>query len=420
MSLVFTHLPTEILLIVCLYLDDTSIAAVSSCNKHLADICSSELLWKRLCSPFGIKVTEPSYRTIYQKLLVKYAWLLGVWQSDYTYYGGLLLVTLDRKSASIRGSLIQAQEHQPEPVNTWSFDPGVVIVNPRIDLKGHELFRIDLKGGYSHVSIPSDTFHQDDIDVVSCDFDEHDLCPYLWQSVRKSSVIKSTQQCGTDEQRSARPNHAQMAFTFVFNQFPSRSLTAHTKVARTNIQYSATRLFSWRSNANARIDNLPRFVKLNPSISRMQDPVELADFNTSIRKQLPLDTKHQTSKQFPEGLFKCYYGSHGLEYLIVRYAKTDPLDCSSVLPNHACNICQLNNRHDPENHSLTCYKVTGDMNIPRSEISWIVPDTRYSLRICTEQEFDSAEAYEALGHVAYQGFTGDRMIPAECKLVLLK
>jgi hypothetical protein len=55
------------------------------------------------------------------------------------------------------------------------------------------------------------------------------------------------------------------------------------------------------------------------------------------------------------------------------------------------------------------------MNIPRSEISWMVPDTRYSLRICTEHEFDSAEAFEALGHVAYQGYTGDRMIPAECK-----
>ncbi|KAJ2959414.1 hypothetical protein NQZ79_g5188 [Umbelopsis isabellina] len=393
MSLILTHLPTEVILTIFLYLDDASIAAVSSCNKYLADICSSEILWKRLCSPFGIRMKELSYRNIYQKLLAKYAWLLGVWQSDYTFYGGLLLVTLDRKSASIRGSLIQAQEHHPEPINTWSFDPGVIIVNPRIDLKGHELFRIDLKGGNPYVSIPSDTFHQDDIDVISCDFHEHDLCPYLWQSVRKPFVTESATSYGSDEQKSSRPTSGQKAFTFVFNQIASRSLTTQPKVPRTDIHYSATRLFSWMSNANARLDSSPRFVKLNSSVTRMHDPVELADFNTSIRKQLPIDTKGKASKEFPEGLFKCYYGSHGLEYLIVR--------------------------HDPENHSLTCYKVTGDMNIPRSEISWMVPDTRYSLRICTEQEFDSAEAYEALGHVAYQGFTGDRMIPAECEFEFL-
>jgi hypothetical protein len=57
--------------------------------------------------------------------------------------------------------------------------------------------------------------------------------------------------------------------------------------------------------------------------------------------------------------------------------------------------------------------VTGDLNIPRSEISWIVPDTRSPLRVCDEEEFRSALSYEALGHVAYQGYTGNRMIPAE-------
>jgi hypothetical protein len=60
-----------------------------------------------------------------------------------------------------------------------------------------------------------------------------------------------------------------------------------------------------------------------------------------------------------------------------------------------------------------CNKVTGDLNIPRSEISWIVPDTRSPLRVCDEEEFRSALSYEALGHVAYQGYTGNRMIPAE-------
>jgi hypothetical protein len=55
------------------------------------------------------------------------------------------------------------------------------------------------------------------------------------------------------------------------------------------------------------------------------------------------------------------------------------------------------------------------MNVPRSEISWVVPDTRYPVRRCTEEEFESALVYAALGHVAYHGFSGDRMIPAERK-----
>lgn len=73
-------------------------------------------------------------------------------------------------------------------------------------------------------------------------------------------------------------------------------------------------------------------------------------------------------------------------------------------------------RYDESNHALVCNKVTGDLNIPRSEVSWIVPDTRYPLRVCMEEEFRSALAYDALGHVAYQGFTGNRMIPAERKI----
>ncbi|KAM3587036.1 F-box only protein 31 [Umbelopsis sp. WA50703] len=321
MTLVFSHLPTEILITILLYLDDASIAAVSACNRHLSEICSSEILWKRLCSPFGIMVNETSYRTIYQKLLTEYAWLLGVWQSDYTFYGGLLLVTLDRKSISIRGSLIQAQEHQPEPLNTWSLDPGVVIVNPKINLKGHDFFRIDLKGGSPCVSIPSETFRQEDINVISCDFIEHDLCPYLWQSVRESPGKKSNESYRIEKPNSIRYMSKQKAFTFVFNQAEAQSPNAISKVAHTNVHYSATRLFSWMSNANARLDNSPRFVKLDTSITRMRDPVKLADFNTSIHKQLPHQNKHHASKEFPEGLFKCYYGSHGLEYLIVRYVQ---------------------------------------------------------------------------------------------------
>lgn len=72
-------------------------------------------------------------------------------------------------------------------------------------------------------------------------------------------------------------------------------------------------------------------------------------------------------------------------------------------------------RHDKENRKLFCHKVTGDLNIPRSEISWLVPDTSKHSRVCIEEEFPSALAYEAQGHVAYQGFSGERMIPAERK-----
>ncbi|CAO3687066.1 unnamed protein product [Umbelopsis vinacea] len=401
------ELPSELLVEILLYLEDTSLASASICNKRLSHLCSSEILWRRLSSPFGVSDRDQtpsfSYKALYRNLLTKYAWLLGMWQSDYTFHGSLLLVAFDPKSAAIRGTLIQAQHAPPEQViNVWSLDRGVVIIDPKFEVYGQDLFLISLNN-LGHVSVQilqpgivSQLSHQqgDTVEIVQCIFERHENCPHLWSSVRDAMRSKNK----TINSTSAAPYNTRNQHTYAFT-FSLASIVSHEQRSTVSSKYSHIPLqssmsrtpFNWMSDSNAWIDEPPRFCKLPSSLTGIPDAIQLSHLNKTLGKQSALTstmlTNSKSTTGFPVGLFKCHYGSHGLEYLIIRYNET--------------------------NHTLVCNKVTGDLNIPRSEISWIVPDTRSPLRVCEEEEFRSALSYEALGHVAYQGYTGNRMIPAE-------
>ncbi|KAI8580772.1 hypothetical protein K450DRAFT_235862 [Umbelopsis ramanniana AG] len=391
------QLPTEVLTETLLYLDDASLTTVALCNKRLSQICSSEILWKKLSASFRISDREQpptfSYKALYQKLLTKYAWLLGLWQSNHTYHGSLLLVSFDPDTASIQGTLVRAQEQTPGQVNVWSLDHGVVIIDPKFHQYRQDLFRISLDPeGNVLVQLLQQGFQsihwENNVNIVECSFDNHDDCPYLWSSVR------TAMRHNTDriiEPPSMPRKQSTRAFTF---SLPADDVSEVGSLNRSQIPTqstsSARKLFHWMGTSNAWLHDLPQFCKLPSSLTRIQDAIKPSHLNVNLLKQM---SSFQVDKYdgFPEGLFRSYYGSHGLEYLIIR--------------------------HDKKNHKLVCHKVTGDLNIPRSEISWLVPDTSQHSRVCIEEEFASALAYDALGHVAYQGFSGERMIPAELIIV---
>lgn len=91
----------------------------------------------------------------------------------------------------------------------------------------------------------------------------------------------------------------------------------------------------------------------------------------------------------PVGLFASFYGGHGLEYVCLQ--------------------------HNEDRQELRAVKVTGDPNIPRSEITWVA-FVGNQIRQCADSDFFGSPVYEALGHVAFHGFQNASLIDCERKI----
>jgi hypothetical protein len=317
------QLPTEVLIETLLYLDDASLATLSVCSKQLAQICSSEILWKKLSSSFGVTDRDQpasfSYKSLYQNLLAKYSWMLGLWQSNYTYHGSLLLVSFDSNSSSIQGTLIRAQEQTPGQVNVWSLDHGVVIIDPKFHQYRQDLFHItlDQRGNVSVQLLQQGfqaTHHENNVAIVECSFDHHEDCPYLWSSVR--TAMRNNPESSIDPPARTRKQHTR-AFTFSLPEDNVSAVASRNQLHIPAQSSKSRKIFHWMGTSNECLHELPRFCKLPASLTRVQDAIQLSHLNVSMFDPTSQSYEGQYDG-FPEGLFKSYYGSHGLEYLIVR------------------------------------------------------------------------------------------------------
>lgn len=93
------------------------------------------------------------------------------------------------------------------------------------------------------------------------------------------------------------------------------------------------------------------------------------------------------------GLFMGDYSSHGPELLYLYY---------------------------PTPTSLHAVKITGDPNVPRGEISWVIDDLTSPVRICTEREWPGARAYKGRGQISNHGFRSPTWIETEVILYLAR
>jgi hypothetical protein len=91
----------------------------------------------------------------------------------------------------------------------------------------------------------------------------------------------------------------------------------------------------------------------------------------------------------PVGLFASFYGGHGLEYILLQ--------------------------HDTDCQQLRADKITGDPNIPRSELSWVA-FVGAQIRECSDEDFYGSPVFEALGHIAFHGFQNASLIDCERKI----
>lgn len=68
---------------------------------------------------------------------------------------------------------------------------------------------------------------------------------------------------------------------------------------------------------------------------------------------------------------------------------------------------------------LEAVKLTGDINVPRGQYTWIAEDIgpKGVIRIANEQMFKGAKMVKSWGHIAGRGFKHDRFIPSQLILI---
>ena len=68
---------------------------------------------------------------------------------------------------------------------------------------------------------------------------------------------------------------------------------------------------------------------------------------------------------------------------------------------------------------LEAIKLTGDVNVPRGEYSWIAEDIgpKGLIRVANEQMFVGARMVKSWGHIAGRGYRNDRFLPSQLILI---
>lgn len=68
---------------------------------------------------------------------------------------------------------------------------------------------------------------------------------------------------------------------------------------------------------------------------------------------------------------------------------------------------------------LEAIKLTGDVNVPRGEYTWIAEDIGPNglIRVANEQMFVGARTVKSWGHIAGRGFRRDRFIPSQLIMI---
>ncbi|CAI2184705.1 18152_t:CDS:2 [Funneliformis geosporum] len=99
--------------------------------------------------------------------------------------------------------------------------------------------------------------------------------------------------------------------------------------------------------------------------------------------------KNQKEKKKFDGIWIGDYGAHGIEFILFR---------------------------EDDSGYLFATKITGDINVPRGEISWRC-NLKDQVRICDELEWNGKVSYRAKTKVAYEGFRNPDEIDSEVIIV---
>ncbi|KAK5171806.1 uncharacterized protein LTR77_003442 [Saxophila tyrrhenica] len=153
---------------------------------------------------------------------------------------------------------------------------------------------------------------------------------------------------------------------------------------------------------------------------------------------LPRSCYMPTAEKPWQGIYCGDYSGHGCEFIVVRQLTKDeagplpegidplqgyfqgndrPVLASN--PDEDWSTQADSDREDAPTGRIEAIKLTGDINIPRGEHTFIAPDIGHAglVRIADEEVFRGARIVRSAGHIAHHGFQMDEWMPSQLIMV---
>ncbi|ORX82849.1 hypothetical protein K493DRAFT_388414 [Basidiobolus meristosporus CBS 931.73] len=353
------ELPEDLLLHQLRYFSAKGLARLSVTNKYFNKICMDDSLWHNVCRSYG--VTElgnwpgKTFKSLYYLLLSKWGWLLGLWFGNFPTIGDLVQVVWVPEEGALVASRIECintynmRMEQLLPVN-----PNVLIYELHTSFKYRRLFVISLDATTSDITT---------------------LCHYPDLLIRldDDTWVPMDNRTGIDLRQCHRANVSKVSFyshpkTGLWVSLPEQWELDYTN--QDSPQMSKRPCFSWRCSRHCH------------ECSRFQ----VRMFVPSLAKLFPFEVNPSASSPL-QGLWVGTYGPHGCEILLFNY--------------------------DEQGSQLLASKITGDINVPRGEITFLV-DFGRELVDASNVLFRGYRVYAGQGQIASNSFLNSRMIDIEC------
>ncbi|KAM0802628.1 F-box domain-containing protein [Usnea florida] len=430
-------LPAEIISYIFAFLPPASLASLSRTCRLLRNHAHNDFLWmsflRNYIPHFG-RLESSSPAKSWRELYIAHHpyWFLvqnKIWFADVPNNGLLILARYNHKNGRIEAFRLLA-EHGAHTYMRWVHDPEVIIhtFNPRVRLWVDDpVINLVFNGG------DLDTGNRLRKEVAMQTGTIHGICSMI-------SLCRPIPRILQADSMALWPPAIIPARERVRNASATKFRTEEHRPQTLGVMSDQTfRVRKWLDFSNM----------LQPSTAvRMGE--EVMTFST-----LPEESYTPTKKKPWQGIWVGDYSGHGCEFLLVlqrevtspmalsRTSSTDylPRGMTTAKPNADTRLQDLDDaegskstRNESPSSSdaqapdsfaeaplgrLEAIKLTGDINVPRGEYTWIAEDIGPNglIRIANEQMFAGARIVRSWGHVADRGYQDDRFIQSQLIMI---
>lgn len=466
-------LPAEIISQILAFLPATSLASLSSTSGLLRSHAHNDLLWmsfvqNNVPDAYGLK--SPSPAKCWRQLYIAHHpyWFLPrnkIWFADVHTHGLLILARYNSQGGCIEAFRLLA-EHGSHTYETWTHNPDVIIhtFNPKV-----RLFLDDpvIKLGFDQGNRPNDKRLQTEIAMQTGR--THGICstmsfcqpiPKALQSTAMAlwppAIIPTKDRVRNESATKFRtgehrPQSLDLMSDGTFrirkwldfsNLYPSNAGRMGEEVMTFSTlleeSYMPTNKKPWQGiwvgdysghgcefllvlqrdvttpmafSETPSTGSLPqgRALAMADASMELQDSDRVGSSAQISRNHGIVDSDHVAEAAGPSTwrLEECFANQHGKE----ARRKTQE-DKPAAVDAHAPSLEAPSGR-------LEAIKLTGDVNVPRGEYTWIAEDIGPNglIRVANEQMFVGARTVRSWGHIAGRGYRHDRFISSQLIMI---
>ena len=435
----FEVLPAEIISHILAFLPPVTVASLSRTCSLLRSHAYNDLLWMTFVrnivpgsGDLGSPPPGKSWRDIY--VAHHPYWFLvekKIWFADIHNNGLLILARYNSQSCCIEAFRLLA-EHGPHTFEMWAHNPEVIIhtFKPKVTLwLDDPVIKLGLDKGKHH---NSNRLRQE---VAMQTGRTHGIC----------SMISLCRPIPTELQTTA------MAL-WPPATIPAKERVRNESATKFRTQEHRPDTLDHMSDGTFRIRKWLEFSNLMQPLNAVRMGEEVMTFSTLLEKS------YMPTKDKPwQGIWVGDYSGHGCEFLLVLQRETtapmalSPASSTSSLPrgmamaslvtdqdsdlaNHYDREAQVTNNSrddfpaalddqasctETPSGRLEAIKLTGDVNVPRGEYTWIAEDIGPNglIRVANEQMFLGARTVKSWGHIAAREYRHDRFIPSQLIMI---